>query len=148
MQHYHIIVDNKGNFFKGIHDIEDNINCKDNNYAQHCANGNTGTIGISACGMAGFNIKTRYTKSPLTLVQIEALCKKCAELCKQYSISIDPAHVYTHMEYDSSPNGAHHGKIDIVYIPYIHLYGMTPVGDFLRNKIQWYYNKLETTNGK
>ena len=143
MQHYHIMVDQLGNLFAGYHKISDNVNCKDGNYAEHCALGNTGTIGIALCGMLGFNTKTRFTKVPITQVQVEKACEKIANLCKEYNIPIDSSHVYTHMEYDQSPNGAKDGKIDIVFIPYNHVYGKDEVGNFLREKVKWYYNKIK-----
>lgn len=141
MQHYHIIVDNKGNYIQGYHKISDNANCKDGNYAQHCALGNTGTIGIACCGMVGFNIKTKHTESPLTEKQIESLCKKCAELAKEWNIPIDSSHIYTHMEYDSTH--AKEGKIDIVYLPHNRLYSMEKVGNYLRGAIKDYYKTIQ-----
>jgi len=137
-QHYHIMFDDKGKVHTGYHKIEDNIDCKDGDYAQHCALGNTGTIGIALCGMVGFSTNTLISSSNVTRVQIEACCKKIAELCKQYSIKVSPDTVYTHMEFDSSPAGNHEGKIDIVYIPYLNLYGKEECGEFIRNKIKWY----------
>ena len=141
MQHYHEMVDSKGNLFKGYHAIEDNLDCKDGKYAQHCANGNTGVIGIAVCGMSGFDTHRRLSSSNLTMVQMEKLYERCAELVIKYSIPIKPETIYTHMEYDSSDKGAHHGKIDIVYIPFLNLYGMKECGDHIRNKIQVYYDR-------
>lgn len=143
MQHYHIMIDDKGNLHSGYHKIEDNINCKDGNYAQHCALGNTGTIGMAVCGMAGFNTQAKTSYANLTVSQIEALCKKTADLCKQYGIKVTPETVYTHMEYDSGEHGAHEGKIDIVCIPYLCLYGKEQVANELRRKTQWYLEKLK-----
>jgi len=145
-QHYHIMVDDKGNYHNGYHKIEDNIDCKDGNYAQHCALGNTGTIGIALCGMAGFSTNTLTSHSNITRVQIEAGCKKIAELCKKYKIKVDSSTVYTHMEYDSGEHGAKEGKIDIMYIPYLNLLGKDECGDYIRNKVKWYYDN--TKEGK
>ena len=52
---YHFIFDSAGKEFKGKFAPEDNINCKDGKYAKHCGGGNTGCIGLSCCGMAGFD---------------------------------------------------------------------------------------------
>lgn len=147
-QHYHIMVDNKGSYHLGYHKIEDNINCKDGNYAQHCALGNTGTIGIALCGMAGFSLSTLLSKSNITRIQLEACCKKMAELCKKCNIKVTPSTVYTHAEYDSSPSGAHEGKIDIVYIPYLNLKGAKACGDYIRGKVQWYLDNADNTSSK
>lgn len=143
MNAYHLMIDDKGNCIEGTHKISDNVNCKDGVYAQHCANGNTGTIGIAFLAMAGYNNQTRFSKAPITEKQCEALCEKCAELALKYNIEVTPSTVYTHAEYDSSPSGAHEGKIDIIYLPFNRLYGKDKVGNYLRNKIQWYKEKLQ-----
>lgn len=143
--HYHIIFDDKGNAFKGVHSIEDNIDCKDGDYAQHCALGNTGTIGIAVCGMAGFSCNTKVSKSNITMTQMEAMFKKVAELCREYSIPITDETVYTHAEYDRL--NAKEGKIDIIFIPYLNKYGIEECGDYIRNKIKWYYDKENKPNG-
>ena len=70
LQYYHFLVDSKGNIHKGYHKPEDNINCKDGNYAAHCALGNTGTIGVAMCGMWKFNTTTRISCYPLTVTVI------------------------------------------------------------------------------
>lgn len=142
-QHYHIMIDDKGNCHYGYHKIEDNVNCKDGNYAQHCALGNTGAIGIALCGMAGFSSSTLVSHSNITRVQLEACCKKIAELCIEYKIPINEASVYTHMEYDSSEAGAKEGKIDIIYIPYLNLIGKRECGNYIRGKVKWYYDNLK-----
>lgn len=51
---YHYCVDKYGRIYAGKHKPEDNLNCYDGNYAMHCGGGNTGCIGLSVCGMAGF----------------------------------------------------------------------------------------------
>lgn len=148
MQHYHFMIDAYGKCYEGYHKVEDNIDCKDNDYAQHCAEGNTGTIGISACGMAGFKMGTLCSNSNLTRVQMESLFKKCAEECIKYGIEVTPDTVYTHAEYDITH--AKHGKIDIVYIPYLSLCGREKVGDYIRGKVQWYIDNSkagDTKNG-
>ena len=81
---YHYCVDKLGRIYKGIHKPEDNLNCQDGNYAAHCGGGNTGCIGLSVCGMAGFDLSKKQTKYPLTQKQIESLCCLAGYLCVNY----------------------------------------------------------------
>ena len=78
---YHFLIDGEGNIHNGDFKPEDNINCNDGKYAQHCREGNTGTIGVSFCGNRGDG------KYPLTKKQLEAGFKFIAELAKKYKIS-------------------------------------------------------------
>lgn len=127
---YHFIIDGKGNVYEGTHKPEDNINCKDGNYAAHAKDHNTGSIGVSiACRRDTFTQPTRK--------QIEAMCKLTAELCKKYDIAIGPRTVLTHMELDPKR------KIDINNIPCVAVYGKDNVGNWLRNKVIWYYRKIK-----
>ena len=129
----------KGKFAPG-----DNLNCNDGKYAQHCGGGNTGAIGVSMCGMyvpKGVNIKE--TKFPLTRIQCEATFKLVAELCKKYNIKITPQTVLTHYEFGQAhPKTSSYGKIDIVYLHPFPEIDKKNMGDFIRNKIEWYFNKL------
>ena len=60
---YHYCVDKYGRIYAGKHKPEDNLNCYDGNYAMHCGGGNTGCVGLSVCGMAGFTSDKKQTKS-------------------------------------------------------------------------------------
>lgn len=140
-EHYHFMITGDGLVINGKYTPEDNINCYDGKYAQHTGGGNTGSIGIAVCGMANFNGGHDSTKYPLTKVQCERMFKFCADLCKKYNIPIDKGHIMTHYEFGKShPNTSSVGKIDIVYL---HPYDVSKnVGDFIRNKIKRYYNKI------
>ena len=73
LESYHYCIDKNGKIYQGNHRPEDNLNCYNGNYAKHCGGGNTGCIGISVCGMAGFDLKNKKTNYPLTQNQIESL---------------------------------------------------------------------------
>lgn len=143
-EHYHYIINKDGVILKGKFAPEDNLNCNDGKYAQHCGGGNTGAIGVSMCGMyvpKGVNIKE--TKSPLTRIQCEATFKLVAELCKKYNIKITPQTVLTHYEFGQAhPKTSSYGKIDIVYLHPFPEIDKKNMGDFIRSKIRWYFNKL------
>lgn len=143
-EHYHYLINKDGVILKGKFSPEDNLNCNDGRYAQHCGGGNTGAIGVSMCGMyvpKGVNIKE--TKFPLTRIQCEATFKLVAELCKKYNIKITPQTVLTHYEFGQAhPKTSSYGKIDIVYLHPFPEIDKKNMGDFIRNKIEWYFNKL------
>ncbi len=91
--------------------------------------------------MKDFDEKKRQTNYPLTKIQCEKLFFETARLCYKYKIPITPETVLTHYEF----NKRHHittGKIDIIYLPPYPNIEKEKVGDFIRNKVEWYYKKL------
>lgn len=143
-EHYHYLITGDGLTINGKYKPEDNENCYDGKYAAHTGGGNTGSIGIALCGMYKFVLGvTNSTKYPLKLVQCEAAWKKIAEISKKYNIPITKENIMTHYEFGKThPNTESYGKIDIMYL---HPYPLVPtsnIGDFIRNKIKWYYERL------
>lgn len=142
-EHYHYLITGDGLVVKGKYKPEDNLNCNDGKYAQHTGGGNTGSIGVSMCGMCGFINANNVGKYPLTAKQVEACFKKVAELCKQYKIPITPDTVMTHYEFGrKNPKTTSAGKIDIIYLPPYPQVKQSEVSDFIRNKIKWYLDKV------
>jgi len=142
--HYHYIVNGDGVVVAGKFRPEDNLNCQDGKYAQHTGGGNTGSIGVSMCGMyVPKNTPIEKTKYPLTAKQVEATFKLCAELCKKYNIPVTPQTVMTHYEFGkANPKTSSAGKIDIVYLhPYKDV-KRDEMGNFIRAKIRWYLSKI------
>ena len=138
-EHYHYLVDDKGNVHNGKHKVEDNENCNDRNYAAHTGGGNTGSIGIALCGMAGFSSRQSIGKYPLTKVQCERTFKLIAELARKYHIAINPQNVLTHYEFGlKHPNTTSAGKIDIIYLPPYPDVTQAEIGNYIRNKVRWY----------
>jgi hypothetical protein len=141
-QCYHFIINGNGFVFQGKYTPEDNINCYDGKYAKHCGGGNTGAIGIAVCGMYGFKNREQLGKYPLTKVQCEKLFSEIARLCKKYRINITPETVLTHYEFGKKhPNTTSKGKIDIIYLPPYPDINTDGIGDFIRSKARWYYEK-------
>ena len=134
--HYHFLIDGKGKVISGKYKPEDNLDCKDGVYAPHCGGGNTGRIGVALCG--------RYSKEyPIKRVQLEAMCKLVAELCKKYSIPISSDTIMTHSEFGhKNPHTTSFGKIDIDNLPCVALYNRRDVGNWIRNKVNWYRSKI------
>ena len=121
----------------------------DKKYAKHCGGGNTNCIGLSALGMADFNLKDKQTKYPLTKIQVEAFCKLAAELCIKYAIKVSPETVFTHFEFGlKHTNTTSYGKIDFTYLPFLPNLDKYKIGDFLRNKISWYIIQIKKENAK
>lgn len=143
LEHYHYLIDDEGKVYEGNFKPEDNENCNDGRYAAHTGGGNTGSIGISLCGMCGFVNRTDCGAYPLTKVQCERAFKLIAELSKKYNIQITPQNVMTHYEFGlKHPNTTSAGKIDIVYLPPYPDVEQAKIGDFIRNKARWYLQHI------
>lgn len=141
-QCYHYLVDKNGKIYEGIYKPEDNVNCQDGLYATHTGGGNTGSIGIAMCAMAGFKNPQNVGSYPITLAQFEACMKLCAGLCHKYMIEINPLNVMTHYEFgQKNPNTSSSGKIDIIFLPPYAWVPKDDVGSFIRSKIRWYKQK-------
>lgn len=140
LQHYHYLVDSMGVVHNGNYRPEDNENCTDGRYAAHTGGGNTGSIGVALCGMCGFKSSKDMGKYPLAKRQVEATFKLCADLCKKYKIPITKQTVMTHYEFGkANPSTSSAGKIDIIYLPPYPEQTTDKIGDFIRNKIRWYF---------
>lgn len=139
-EHYHYLIDGDGKVYQGKYKPEDNENCSDGRYAAHTGGGNTGSIGVSMCGMfIPAKSDLRQTKFPLTRKQCEACFKLCADLGKKYGIPITAQNIMTHYEFGKShPQTSSAGKIDIIYLPPYPEQTTDKIGDFIRNKIRWY----------
>ena len=134
--HYHFLIDGDGNVVKGKYKPEDNINCQDGKYAPHTGGGNTGNIGVAICGMWNNDVV-------ITRKQVEACCKLVAELSDKYGIPISSKNIFTHAEFGNRyPNSTSRGKRDIDRLDCVCVYGVEPVGRWLRNKISWYRSKI------
>lgn len=139
LQHYHFLIDSEGNVHEGKYKPEDNENCNDGKYAAHTGGGNTGSIGVSMCGMAGFTNVNNVGKYPLTRIQCEKCFALCAELCRKYNIQVTPSTVLTHFEFGKThPKTSSFGKIDIIYLPPYPDVTRGQIGDFIRSKVKWY----------
>ncbi len=143
-EHYHYLVDKDGNVHNGIFKPEDNEICRFGKYAAHTGGGNTGSIGVAICAMAGFKNKSSVGNYPILKKQFESAMALCAKLSDKYNIPITPQTVLTHYEFgkkNSKTTSA--GKIDIIYIPSYSWVTPEEVGSFIRSKIKWYKQKFE-----
>lgn len=142
LEHYHYLIDEAGECWNGKHKPEDNLNCKDGNYAAHTGGGNTGNIGVAMCGMAGYQSPKDAVLYPITSYQFEACMRKIAELCLKYGIDVTPQTVFTHYEFGvRNPKTTSAGKIDITYIPPYPWVSPNDCGSFIRSKVKWYLER-------
>ena len=141
-EHYHFLIDKDGAIHCGKFKPEDNEVCKPYKYAAHTGGGNTGSIGISLCAMAGFINKLTTGKYPILKKQFESAMEVCAKLVKKYDLDITPQTVMTHYEFGlKNPKTSSAGKIDIIYLPPYPWVSKDEVGSFIRSKIKWYKSK-------
>ena len=139
---YHYLVDSYGKIYKGKFKPEANEICRTGMYAPHTGGGNTGSIGISMCGMFGFKNKYSIGKYPITRVQFEASMQLAAKIAKKYDIEITPETILTHYEFGKShPKTTSAGKIDIIFLPPYSWVEPQEVGKFIRTKVKWYLQR-------
>ena len=138
-EHYHYLIDVSGIVSKGKFSPESNEICKIGKYAAHTGGGNTGSIGVAFCAMAGFKNKNAVGKYPISKKQFESGMKLCADLCKKYKIEVSPQTVMTHYEFGvKNPKTTSAGKIDIIFLPPYPWVEKCDVGSFIRTKVKWY----------
>lgn len=134
VKHYHRLVEADGTIVSGTQDIADNIVTSDGDYAAHTRNLNTGSIGVSLCGMRGA-VESPFNPgpSPITETQWMAACRLIGELAREYSIPITPQTILTHAEVEPTLGVKQSGKWDITRLPFrTDLAGAIPVGNYLR----------------
>jgi len=150
LEHYHYLIDfekdkyEKASVRKGKCRPEDNLNCTDGSrYAAHTGGGNTGSIGVAVCAMLGYQGIKQIGNYPIKPVQMEVCYELCARLCIKYNIPISKETIMTHYEFGKkNPYTTSRGKQDIVYLASNPSLPAGKIGDFIRNKIKWYYEKL------
>lgn len=146
-QYYHFLVDKDGKVHSGKFRPENNEICKPGKYAAHTGGGNTGSIGVAICAMAGFKNQNSIGDFPILKKQFESTMEFCAKLASQYKIEITQDTIMTHYEFGiKNPKTTSAGKIDIIFIPPYSWVAKNEVGSFIRSKIKWY--KLKNLKGE
>lgn len=140
-EHYHFLIDGQGVVHKGKYSPENNEICRVGKYAAHTGGGNTGSIGVAFCAMAGFKSPGFVGNYPIIKKQFESGMELCAKLVKKYSIPIYS--VMTHYEFGiNNPKTTSAGKIDIIFLPPYSWVAKDEIGSFIRSKIKWYLQKI------
>ncbi|HIS82361.1 N-acetylmuramoyl-L-alanine amidase [bacterium] len=141
---YHFLVDKDGKVYNGKFAPENNLKCVKGCYAAHTGGGNTASIGVAICAMAGFKNKNSCGAYPIKPMQFEAAMKLCADLALKYKIPVSASTVMTHYEFGmKNPNTSSAGKIDITYLPPYPWVDKNDAGSFIRSKIKWYISKAK-----
>lgn len=138
LEHYHYIVDGCGKVYSGKFQPEANIICKNNQYAMHTKLGNTGSIGVSMCGMLGFISPKNIGNYPIKKQQAENCFYFCSKLCKKYSLSLNNNYITTHYHFNQKHN-IKTGKIDISFLPPYPDIKNFEMESFIIDKIKWYF---------
>jgi len=144
LEHYHFLIDAKGLLHLGFHSVSSNDCVSVGDYAAHTGGGNTMSIGVAVCGMAGFVSPKNPGKYKLTKIQTEKLFETNAIFAFQEGYEIlDEDILMTHMEFGlKHPYTSSAGKIDICWLPPYPEVKSQDIGDFIRKKSQWYLDKL------
>lgn len=138
-EHYHFLIDKDGMIHSGKFRPEDNEICRVGKYAAHTGGGNTGSIGVAMCAMAGFINKSSVGNYPILKKQFEKTMEFCANLVKKYNLEVTPQSVLTHYEFGiKNPKTTSAGKIDIIYLPPYSWVEKNEIGSFIRSKVKWY----------
>lgn len=142
--HYHFIIDGDGKVVTGDHPPEANRPpLRGRKYAAHCGGGNSWNIGVALAGMAGYRSPSAPGKFPLTAKQCEAAWEYVAYISHKYDIPVTPDRIFTHYEFGKrNPNSLSRGKIDIVHLPHEPQLQIDEIGNYIRNKVEWYRRRL------
>lgn len=138
VRHYHVLWASDGQPVRGVPTIDKNdASGVRSGYAAHTLNCNTGSIGVSMCGMMGA-VESPFSPgpAPLTQVQWDAMIRGVAQLCIRYGIPVTPQTVLTHAEVQGNLGIRQKGKWDVTRLPFDKtVVGARAVGDLLRRQV-------------
>ena len=151
-KYYHFMVDKNAEIHNGYFTPEDNLDTSDERYCPHVGGMNTGSIGVAALGMWGFELGKKKSIYEINRLQMEKLFKFVAQLCHKYDLKPIDGVINTHAEIGykvltgkikrTQLTALNVGKQDILYLPYEPELRPENVGGYIRNKINWYYEKI------
>lgn len=137
-RHYHILLEGDGKLVRGDHPITANAAPISGAYAAHTLNLNTGSIGVSLCGMKDAKERPfdagRY---PITMAQWAVLSGVLADLCRRYAIPVTVGTVLSHAEVETTLGVAQRQKWDVARLPFDPtLIGARAIGDQMRAAVK------------
>jgi len=136
--HYHILIDGTGKLHRGEFSIKANEAPQPGKYAAHTLNANTGSIGVSLCGMLGAQERPfEPGPFPINKVQWAKLLEVLRDLCRRYGIEVDQRTVLTHAEVQANLGIAQRAKWDIAVLPWMPGASSAQViGAMMRNELR------------
>lgn len=137
-EHYHILVDGDSKLVRGDHEISDNVNTGDDDYAAHTRHCNAGFIGITVCCMGGDDVKEKPFnggKFPMKESQWLTLAHVAADLVRFYKITVDRKRVLGHGEVQKNLGIIQRGKWDPMVLPWNRKLTFAQAGDLFRAKV-------------
>jgi hypothetical protein len=137
---YHVLIHGDGEVSYGEHRISANAANKKlvpGQYAAHCRNLNSGSIGIAVCAMAGGEWAKPYDRTPVKQEQVAALVAETATLCRLYGITPFRRTVLSHAEVEPTLGVMQRNKWDFDYDPSRVMTLRDPIiiGDALRDAV-------------
>ena len=116
---YHRLIDGDGQPHDGKHPIAANAPGRalvSGTYAAHCLNLNSGSIGVAVCAMANaaWGSVASWTH-PVKPVQVDALVREIARLCRIYGITPSRRTVLSHAEVEITLGVKQRNKWDFDY---------------------------------
>lgn len=137
-EHYHIIVEGSGMVVRGDHEIADNVNVSDDDYAAHTRGCNTGAIGVSLACMAGA-IESPFNagKFPMTELQWYRAMEVIAHLAEFYKIPVTDKTILSHAEVQPNLGIKQAGKWDFTRLAFAPgIIGAKACGDKMRADVK------------
>jgi N-acetyl-anhydromuramyl-L-alanine amidase AmpD len=139
---YHLLIDGDGALHRGKHPISANAAGKKmagDSYAAHTKGCNTGSIGVSICGMfVADGVGIELSKYPFKRVQWNMMCFVVATLAMRYGIPVDNKHILGHGEVEANLDIKQNGKIDPLWLPWQPKLTRPEVGNLMRMNVKLY----------
>ncbi len=135
--HYHFMVEEDGKLVQGKFRPSANDRPRRGRYAAHTRKCNTGSIGISICGMAGAQESPfRAGRHPFNEVQWDAMARAVAQICHHYGLPVTEKTVLGHGEVQANLGIRQNGKWDPMVLPWDPGMSKRDVGRKLRADVQ------------
>lgn len=133
---YHFLIDGRARVHRGV-PVELNSRRLGRGYAAHTLNANTGSIGVSLCGMGGAQERPYSAgRWPLRQVQLDVLVHVLRVLGERYHIPVGRRTMLSHAEVQPALGISQRAKWDIAVLPFrTDIQGAVPIGDMIRAKV-------------
>lgn len=136
LDHYHYMIDGELKIIKGRKSIADNASTQDGVYAAHTKDLNTGSIGITVCGMRDAQPNGDFGDYPMTKDQWVTMADLAAALCLIFDLPITERTVLGHGEVERIYGVRQRGKWDPMVLPWDTGKSMKAVGDMFREEVK------------